>query len=194
MTSELFTFEGKRKYLTAEEQGRFISAANAHERAEVRTLCLTLAYTGCRISEALALTADRVDLSDKSITYQTLKQRGKVKYRSVPCRDALMDALELVHRVRKAKKTKRQAQLPLWSWGRTQATKHIWAVMDDAGIKGDHASPKGLRHGFGVRMAMQTRNPRLVQKLLGHTNLETTAIYMDLVGDCLLYTSPSPRD
>lgn len=32
-------------------------------------------------------------------------------------------------------------------------------------------------------MAMQTRNPRLVQKLLGHTNLETTAIYMDLVGD-----------
>jgi len=32
------------------------------ERAEVRTLCPTLAYTGCRISEALALTADRVDL------------------------------------------------------------------------------------------------------------------------------------
>ena len=149
----------------------------------MRTLCLTLAYTGCRISEALALTPDRVDLSDKSITYQTLKQRGKVKYRSVPCPDVLMDALELVHRVRKAKKTKRQAQLPLWSWGRTQATKHIWAVMDDAGITGDHASPKGLRHGFGVRMAMQTRNPRLVQKLLGHTNLETTAIYMDLVGD-----------
>ena len=52
MTGELFTFDGKRKYLTAEEQGRFIAAANALERAEVRTLCLTLAYTGCRISEA----------------------------------------------------------------------------------------------------------------------------------------------
>ena len=183
MTSELFTIDGKRKYLTAEEQGRFIAAANAHERAEVRTLCLTLAYTGCRISEALALTADRVDLPDKSITFQTLKQRNKVKYRSVPCPDVLIDALELVHRVRKLKKTKRQASLPLWRWGRTQATKHVWAVMETAGISGDHASPKGLRHGFGVRMAMQTRNPRLVQKLLGHTNLETTAIYMDLVGD-----------
>jgi len=32
-------------------------------------------------------------------------------------------------------------------------------------------------------MAMQTRNPRLVQKLLGNSNIETTAIYMDLVGD-----------
>jgi len=143
MTGELFTIEGKRKYLTAEEQGRCIAAANAHERAEVRTLCLTLAYTGCRISEALALTADRVDLPDKSITFQTLKQRNKVKYRSVPCPDALIDALELVHRVRKLKKTKRQASLPLWSWGRTQSTKHIWAVMEAAGISGDHASPKG---------------------------------------------------
>lgn len=55
--------------------------------------------------------------------------------------------------------------------------------MEAADISGDHATPKGLRHGFGVRMAMQTRNPRLVQKLLGHSNLETTAIYMDLVGD-----------
>ena len=184
MTSELFTIEGKRKYLTAEEQGRFIAAANAHERAEVRTLCLTLAYTGCRISEALELTADRIDLPDKSITFRTLKQRDKVKYRSVPCPDTLIDALELTHRVRKAQRAKATGKTTsLWSWGRTQATKHIWAVMEEADISGDHATPKGLRHGFGVRMAMQTRNPRLVQKLLGHSNLETTAIYMDLVGD-----------
>ena len=32
-------------------------------------------------------------------------------------------------------------------------------------------------------MAQKTRNPRLVQKLLGHKYLETTAIYMDLVGE-----------
>ena len=52
-----------------------------------------------------------------------------------------------------------------------------------AGIEGDHSTPKGLRHGFGVRMAQKTRNPRLIQKLLGHKYLETTAIYMDLVGE-----------
>lgn len=53
--------------------------------------------------------------------------------------------------------------------------------MAAAGIKGDHATPKGLRHGFGVRITQKTRNPRLLQKLLGHTKLENTAIYMDLV-------------
>lgn len=55
--------------------------------------------------------------------------------------------------------------------------------MQLAGIEGEHASPKGLRRGFGVRLAQKTRNPRLVKKLLGHKSLETTAIYMDLVGE-----------
>ena len=183
MTDELLTIEGKRNYLTAEEQGSSMAAANAHERAEVRTLCLILVYKGCRISEALELTPERIDLSDKSITCRTLKQRDKIKYRSVPCPDTLLDAIELVHSVRKARRSTKLKTVALWSWGRTQATKHIWAVMEAADISRDHATPKGLRHGFGVRMAMQTRNPRLVQKLLGHSNLETTAIYMDLVGD-----------
>lgn len=184
MSTELFTFDGNRKYLTADEQEKFIAAANAHERAEVRTLCLTLAYTGCRISEALALDAGRVDLSEKSITFMTLKQRDKVRFRSVPCPDHVIDALELVHRIRKNQRPSRQvSHVLLWPWGRTQATKHIKTVMASAGIEGDHATPRGLRHGFGVRMAQKTRNPRLIQKLLGHTKLENTAIYMDLVGE-----------
>jgi len=60
---------------------------------------------------------------------------------------------------------------------------HRMSDIRSAGIDGNQATPKGLRHGFGVRMAMQTHNSRWVQKLLGHTNLETTATYMDLVGD-----------
>lgn len=98
--------------------------------------------------------------------------------------DLLLDTLELVHHIRKALRGRSgQANIRLWSWGRTQATKHIWATMAAAGITGLHATPKGLRHGFGVKAAAQTRNPRMVQKWLGHQNLETTAIYMDAVGD-----------
>jgi len=52
-----------------------------------------------------------------------------------------------------------------------------------AGIKGDQASPKDLRHGFGVRLAQKTRYPRLVKKLLGHRYLESAAFYMDLVSE-----------
>lgn len=55
--------------------------------------------------------------------------------------------------------------------------------MAEAGISGPHAPSKGLRHGFGVDAAAKTRNPQLVQKRLGHRNLETTVIDMDAVGN-----------
>jgi integrase len=59
----LHDLQGQRKYLTPTERAEFLKAAKVAPES-VRTFCATLAYTGCRISEALALTAARVDLSD----------------------------------------------------------------------------------------------------------------------------------
>ena len=63
----LYDQHGHRKYLTPAERDAFLKAADESEVREVRTFCATLAYTGCRISEALALTADRIDLKDGAI-------------------------------------------------------------------------------------------------------------------------------
>ncbi|MCH9638936.1 MAG: tyrosine-type recombinase/integrase [Betaproteobacteria bacterium] len=184
MSRELYTSDGKRKYLTSEERDLFLKEANQHERGEVQTLCLVMAYTGCRISEALALTADKIDLSNKTIIFRTLKQRDRIVFRAIPVPDSTLYALDLVHRIRKAQKGKLSgSKTLLWSWKRCQATKHICGMMQQAGISGAHASPKGLRHAFGVKASADTRNPRLVQKWLGHRSIETTAIYMDAVGD-----------
>ena len=43
-----------------------------------------LHFTGCRISEALALTCDRVDFTNGVITFESLKKRRGGVYRSVP--------------------------------------------------------------------------------------------------------------
>lgn len=177
---DLFTRDGERKYLTSEELDCFIAAAKNQERSVVQSFCLALAHTGCRISEALALTARSVDLSAQTITVLTLKQRGKVRYRSVPIPASTIGTLERVHGIRKLRRSLVTA--PLWGWCRTQGFKHVKAVMAAADIVGAHASPKGLRHGFGVRAIQKTRNPRLVQKWLGHRSLDTTTIYMDIVG------------
>ena len=56
----LYDRRGHRKYLNSEERAAFLKASEKASR-EVRTLCYLLAYAGCRISEALALTADRID-------------------------------------------------------------------------------------------------------------------------------------
>ena len=129
MSRQLFTSSGKRKYLTQEEQERFLQTASDLDRAEVRTFCMTLAY-GCRISEALELTIDRVDLSAKIINIRTLKQREKIIYRDVPVPDYFIDALKLVHHIQKMQKLKGGGKdTQLWGFRRVMAWKHISRVM-----------------------------------------------------------------
>jgi integrase len=53
----LYAADGARLYLTSGERAAFLKAAERADR-EDRTLCMTLAYAGCRLSEAQALTAD----------------------------------------------------------------------------------------------------------------------------------------
>ena len=45
---------------------------------------MTLAYAGCRLSEALALTVDRVDLAAGQLVLESLKKRRSGIYRAVP--------------------------------------------------------------------------------------------------------------
>jgi integrase/recombinase XerD len=58
----------------------------------------------------------------------------------------------------------------------------VRAVMETARIGGPQASPKGLRHGFGVAAVSAGIPLNLVQKWLGHAQLTTTAIYADAGG------------
>jgi len=54
--------------------------------------------------------------------------------------------------------------------------------MREARQDGPQATPKGLRHGFGVAAAQAGIPLNMVQKWLGHAQLSTTAIYADAVG------------
>ena len=51
-----------RKYLSADERARFLDTVCRDPRPAVQSFALSLAYTGARISEALALRAGGVDL------------------------------------------------------------------------------------------------------------------------------------
>jgi hypothetical protein len=64
------------KYLAARERLAFVYAASK-EDLPASTFCLTLAFTGARISEVLSLTTNRIDVADEAIIFETLKQRKK---------------------------------------------------------------------------------------------------------------------
>ena len=54
--------------------------------------------------------------------------------------------------------------------------------MDAAGLSGIKATPKGLRHGFGIACNQKEVQLNMAQKWLGHANIKTTAIYSNAVG------------
>lgn len=175
----LYTQAGQRKYLTAAERARFLEAVERCERPELGTLCLTLAYTGCRISEALALTRASVALDSGFIAIRSLKKRSRaVIVREVPVPANLLNLLEMAHGISCGDPGAR-----LWTFSRSRAWQLVKSLMKQAGIgSGLQATPKGLRHGFGLHAIRSGVPLNLVQRWLGHARMETTAIYLQAMG------------
>ena len=180
---QLYNSQGKRLYLTADERRAFIAAAVMADRS-LRTLCTVLHDTGCRISEALALTPEHIDLSGRAVMFESLKKRRRGIYRAVPVPPTLLDTLDMVHGIREAQKRGGgQSDRLLWSWARNTAWRHVKAVMVDAEIPdGPHRSLKGLRPGYGVHAISSGVPLNMLSKWLGQATLEVTAIYANALG------------
>jgi integrase len=178
MTQSLFDRTGNRKYLVARERISFVTAAFA-EGGAVGAFCLTLAFTGARISEVLALTPDRIDTGNEAIVFETLKQRRRAVFRAVPVPVQLLRLIATAESGLQQNATGSR----LWPWGRTTAWKHIKRVMKVAGIADALCKPKALRHGFAVDAGQNGVPLNIVQRWLGHARIETTAIYAGAIGE-----------
>ena len=164
-----YDHEGRRKYLSQAEGQKFVQHATGLPRNEA-IFCLTIYYTGCRLSEALALRPQDVDAEAKTVRIRTLKKREKYEIRRLPIPVFLVGGL-LNIACPDHKKS-------LWLFSRTTAWRIIKGVMNAAQISGIHATAKGLRHGFGVRGVMKQIPLTLIQSWMGHADLSTTAIYL----------------
>lgn len=177
----------QRLYVNASERARFLQAAE-QTTPEVRAFCLTLTYTGCRISEALALTRLSLQAEARLITIHTLKRRRSNVVREVPVPQVLVSALLEIHDLRaNVGDGARDQDNPLWQHKgaktcRTTAYRWIKGVMAEAGIEGTQACPKGLRHGYGIHAIRSGVQLNMLQKWMGHASMDTTAIYANAIG------------
>jgi integrase len=110
----LFDTAGQRKYLTPVQRHEFLRTAAAAPGV-VSTFCVTLGLTGCRISEALALTGNRVDRNAGVLLFESLKKRRRGIYRGVPVPPDFLDTLASVHDLGALGSAR------LWDWSRTTA-------------------------------------------------------------------------
>lgn len=178
MTAALFDQRGNRKYLSAKERLAFARAAYAKGGA-VATFCLTLAYTGARVSEILALTAERIDKGNGAIVFESLKRRERGVFRAVPVPLTLLTTIERVHGFNTPG---HDVNRRIWPWSRTTAWKRVKEVMLAAKIDARLATPKAARHAFGVDAIQNSVALNIVQRWMGHARIETTTIYANVIG------------
>lgn len=172
-TIQLYDRTGQRKYLTRNERRRFLEAAKLIP-LEKRAFCNVLLFSGCRISEALQLTRERIDAQDNVLVFRTLKRRDPNHQRAVPVPKWLIKELL---------KIKPEAESNrLWTFSRRTGWVTVKAAMSNACISGTQACPKGLRHGFGIACAENNVPISLIAQWLGHASIETTGIYLNAVG------------
>ena len=178
----LYDQEGNRKYLTRKERQAFVEAARKAP-PEIETFCLTLAYTGARISEVLALVPLRIDTPARAIIIESLKKRKRGIYRAVPVPTDLLRRLNDTHDIEKLRCDAEFRGKRIWTWSRTTAWSRVRSIMILADIPENRAMPKSLRHAFGVNGIQNGISLNIVQRWLGHADIATTAIYADATGD-----------
>ena len=171
--------EHGRKYLMVDERQRFIAAAARVKKPADQTFVLTIAHTGARVSEVLALRALDVDLDAGAVRIRTLKRRVE-HWREVPIPPGFARDLEMVHRLREA--SPRRAMDPLWKLSRATAHRKVVAAMTAAGISGPQACPKGLRHGFAIAAVTAGVPLPTIAAVPGHADIAPTVIHATAVG------------
>jgi integrase len=169
----LYSRAGRRLYLNGHERRAFRAAA-LRQSPDVALLCMVLLHTGCRVSEALALTRTAFQRSSLCVSIVTLKRRRPGLVREVPVPQELFALMGRIPRG--------DAERLLLGWHRSTAWRKVRDVLTKANIRGPQAMPKGLRHGFGVH-AIQCGVPlNLLARWMGHASMRTTAIYADATG------------
>ena len=162
-----------------------------------KTMIETLYSCGLRISELTNL-----ELLNLNLRQGVIRVIGKgQKERLVPMGDQLIGLLELyISSSRKNLLIKRHSDfLFLSTRGQRMTRQSFWHRIKHyclaSGFEPDKISPHVLRHAFATHLLNNGADLRVVQLLLGHSDLNTTQIYTEVARQRLkrLHTEHHPR-
>ena len=171
--------------ITEKEIGLMFAAAGARERA----LLGVMLGAGLRVAEAAALSVcDIIEDQDGDVSLFVVLGKG-MKDRVVPIRPEV-DALLRVYLVESGRHLGDEGRLFLAydrgarkrrTAGVTTRTlcRLITELAQRAGISAKRVTPHSLRHTYALRCLRAGGNVVAVAKLLGHSSISTTQLYVD---------------
>jgi len=156
------------KFLSEREVDKLLTATDKDPR--LKAMLEVLYATGLRVSELVSLKKSSIR-KEGSDHYLIVKGKGS-KERMVPLGKLAMKALE---------NYKPDSQW-LFPSGKSHITRQRFGQLlkelaVTAGIDPKKLSPHVLRHSFASHLLSNGADLRLVQELLGHTQIATTQIY-----------------
>ena len=162
-----------------------------------KTMIETLYSCGLRISELINL-----ELLNLNLRQGVIRVIGKgQKERLVPMGDQLIGLLELyISSSRKNLLNEKHSDFLFLSTRSKKMTRQsFWHRIKyyclDSGFEPEKISPHVLRHAFATHLLNNGADLRVVQLLLGHSDLNTTQIYTEVARQRLkrLHTEHHPR-
>lgn len=167
--------------LTVTQVNQLLSMPNINQKLGIRDRAIleTLYATGLRVSELVNL-----KLGDLHLPMNLLQTIGKGdKERIIPISDVAVDWLNrylTTTRVALLDGKPNTEFVFLNAHGRQLTRQAIWLMIkkyvNQAGIK-RHVTPHTLRHSFATHLLENGADLRIVQELLGHSDISTTQIY-----------------
>lgn len=158
--------------LSPEETARFLAAIPI---ARYRALLTTIYSAGLRLGEALTLRARDIDSSRMLI--HIFQGKGK-KDRYVPLSPMVLELLRehwrrehLTDFLFPSARDRSRLLDP------ATVQKYVHKVAQRAGLS-KRITPRTLRHSYATHLIEKGTSSRVVQVLLGHTNVHTTETYM----------------
>ena len=192
------------KAISTDEVERLLEAASVGDGPvpiRDRALLELLYSTGARISEAVGLDVDDLDLDRDRASVRLLGKGGKE--RVVPVGSFAVHAVETyLVRARPALAVGGRGTPALFlnTRGARLTRQSAWAVLRASAVRAglpvaSHVSPHTLRHSFATHLLAGGADVRVVQELLGHASVTTTQIYTQITVDTLreVYAASHPR-
>ncbi|THD68323.1 MAG: site-specific tyrosine recombinase XerD [Bradyrhizobium sp.] len=169
-------------------------ASAQHRLRAMRLYCLleVLYATGLRVSELVALPASAARRDARMIVVRGKGNKERLVPLNEPSRQAMADYLAAMQALRPEKRKNAASSKWLFpSFGesghltRQHFARDLKELAALAGLAPRLVSPHVLRHAFASHLLHNGADLRIVQTLLGHTDISTTQIYTHVVEERL---------
>ncbi len=170
------TFVPESRELTKGEYTKLVQTAKKLGRGRIALILQTICATGIRVSELSAITVETIRNGIVTI-YNKGKERKILLSRDLQVR--------LLRYVRE--KGIRHGAVFQTSTGKAVDRTSIWRDMkglcEEAGVNPEKVFPHNLRHLFAQTFYRLDRDLAKLADILGHSNIETTRVYLRESGD-----------